>query len=143
MLRYLFCKTKKMPQLAFAFVITYPLLTCAVKVSTLMLYRRIFTMGVKSFRIGWWSNLIYVSCYTVAILVTILTLCKPIRNFWSLAPQLEACPHETEVPDIVFGVLNGLGDLFILSLPMPVVWRLQMRRSNKIAVCGMFLLGSL
>ena len=100
-------------------------------------------MGVKSFKVGWWFNSIYVSCYTVAIFVTILTLCKPISNYWSLAPQLEVCPNSTEVPDIIFGVLNGLGDLFILLLPIPVVWRLQMRRSNKMAVSGIFLLGSL
>lgn len=38
-------------------------------------------------------------------------------------------------------VLNIFTDIGILILPMPIVWRLQIQRSQKFAVSGVFLLG--
>ncbi|MCJ1233376.1 hypothetical protein MMC14_001332, partial [Varicellaria rhodocarpa] len=129
--------------LAFAFAINYSILISAIKVSTLILYRRIFIVAPKHFKIGWWFNLVYLFSYNIAILGGLLSICQPISALWKLSPQANACPHETEVADISFAVLNGLGDMFILSLPIPVVWNLQMPPRKKFAVFGIFLLGSL
>lgn len=38
---------------------------------------------------------------------------------------------------------NITSDLIILVMPMPIVWRLQMPRSKKYAVTGIFLMGGL
>ena len=135
---------RKIIQLAFAFAINYSILISAIKVSTLMIYRRLyFSVAPKHFRIGWWFNLVYLFSYNIAILGGLLSICQPISALWKLSPQANACPHETEVADISFAVLNGLGDMFILSLPIPVVWHLQMSTRKKFAVLGIFLLGSL
>ena len=132
-----------MLQFAFAFAINYSLLVNAIKISTLMLYRRIFTLKPGWFRIGWRLNLVYIFCYNIAILGGILNICKPIQSLWSINPPPGACPHKARVADMSFAALNGLGDLFILSLPIPRVWNLQMPPRKKIAICGIFLLGSL
>jgi hypothetical protein len=41
------------------------------------------------------------------------------------------------------GVLSFVGDLIILALPMPMVWKLQIDTRRKIALSAMFLLGGL
>lgn len=40
-------------------------------------------------------------------------------------------------------VLNLVTDISILVLPISVVWRLQIRKEQKVAISGIFLLGSL
>jgi hypothetical protein len=41
------------------------------------------------------------------------------------------------------GFLSFLGDLFILGMPLPMIWRLQMNRRSKIALTGIFMFGAL
>lgn len=48
------------------------MVTFAVKLWVLMLYRRVFTMNFKSFAIGWWLNLFYAFAYTVALIADVL-----------------------------------------------------------------------
>ena len=43
------------------------------------------------------------------------------------------------VQDILFLVL----DIYVVVLPLPMIWKLQITRPEKIAISGMFLLGSL
>lgn len=44
---------------------------------------------------------------------------------------------------LVIGIINLFGDICILSVPIQKVLKLQMGKTQKIAVCFMFLLGSL
>jgi hypothetical protein len=39
------------------------------------------------------------------------------------------------------GVLSFVGDLIILALPIPMVWKLQINARRKLALSAMFLLG--
>ena len=38
---------------------------------------------------------------------------------------------------------NTVLDVAVLVLPMPIIWRLQIPRKQKIVISGIFLLGSL
>lgn len=43
------------------------------------------------------------------------------------------------IQDIFFLLL----DLYVVVLPLPMIWKLQVTRAEKIALSGVFLLGSL
>ena len=45
--------------------------------------------------------------------------------------------------DMYIAVLNCLQDIVIVILPLPVLWGLQMARSKKVALSGMFGIGTL
>jgi len=40
-------------------------------------------------------------------------------------------------------ILNLVTDISILLLPISVIWRLQIRKEQKVAISGIFILGSL
>lgn len=44
---------------------------------------------------------------------------------------------------IVSSVMNILADVLILVMPLPAIWHMNVNRNNKIALSGVFLLGSL
>lgn len=50
-----------------------------------------------------------------------------------------------DVPTFFFanGIAAMLIDVFILCIPIPIIYKLQMPLSQKVAVAGIFLLGGL
>jgi len=107
-----------------------------------MLYRRLFTMNIKSFAIGWWFNLFYAFAYAISVIADSLTQCKHVPElWWDPATPAGDCRTVSAISLYFFAVLNGLSDILILSLPIPIVIKLQMPKNRKIATLGIFLLG--
>ena len=68
--------------------------------------------------------------------------CSPIAYSWNKAIVGGHCINVHVmwiVQDIFFLVL----DIYVVVLPMPMIWNLQITRPEKIAISGVFLLGSL
>lgn len=110
------------------------------KLGVLFMYHRLFeverkiTIAVKvlaSIVIAWW----------VAVEVTTLLQCRPIHIFWNYS-------LEGKCIDIVTffegsAIPNAIIDIAILLLPQQIIWKLRLSRGNRIALCGIFLLGAL
>ena len=111
--------------------------------SILMLYRRIFGVGNAYFRNGWWLNVFFAYGYTVALVEDTLTQCAKVEQLWDPNAPPEACRTSSPVSLYVFAGLNSFSDLWILSLPIPIIWGLQMPRRQKLVTCGLFLMGFL
>ena len=114
-----------------------------VKLSILLFYRRVFPLEHVSrpWRISWWILLIF---STVMIVETIpgIFSCRPIRFFWDRTIPGGKCI--AQVPFFrITSVINILDDIAILILPMFVLSKLQMGKSKKIGLVGLFLLGGL
>jgi len=112
------------------------------KTSVFLMYRRIFgpnrtMLYVIYIGIGI-SFLIY-----WAILPLDLYLCFPRPGeLWTDASLGEACGHE-EKYSIILGTWNSLVDIYLLVLPIPVVWNLKMSIGRKIGVLSLFMTGLL
>ena len=68
--------------------------------------------------------------------------CSPIAYTWDKAIVGGHCINVHVmwiVQDIFFLVL----DIYVVVLPLPMIWNLQITRPEKIAISGVFLLGSL
>ncbi|MCJ1233834.1 hypothetical protein MMC14_001792 [Varicellaria rhodocarpa] len=114
-------------------VITSEILYCIslapIKISILLLYHRIFPskrVYVASIIIG-----VIVICYSIAQAISLGLQCEPGRCF-STNPLFK-----------VTAILNIITDTAILSLPIPSLWRLQVSRTSKIQLFGIFALGGL
>ena len=126
-------------QLEVSSAITYAFLNSAFKVCVLMLYRRIFSLREKYFRIGWWLNIGFTLVIQVQGMVGILRQCgsHPVSSLWKTP---SSCPAQN-YHYMVWGFINALTDLLILLLPIYPIWTLQMPPKRKIAISGIFSLG--
>ena len=112
------------------------------KLSVIFLYRRIFAL--KIFRYVTTLAVAVVGAWLVSFLFVIIFQCTPITSQWD---SLEIMNQNNCVDQLPFYYANAITDLLtdvmILVLPLPMVARLQMPMKQKMAVTGMFLLGTL
>ena len=109
-----------------------------IKLSALMLYVRIFNID-RSFRAACWVLGILISCWRIILIVVPWTFCHPARK--TVDPFISGTCAESPKWFLATAFINAFLDLTILILPMPIAWRLNMKRERKISVSIAFLLG--
>ncbi|RDL40143.1 uncharacterized protein BP5553_00122 [Venustampulla echinocandica] len=116
-----------------------PALLC-IKLSILAFYMRLFPS--KRFGYFVWANVAYTIIWAVVSWVVNLTVCSPIAYYYDKTIKGGTCRNQ-----VISGTANGafslLGDVFILALPLPIIWGLQVNMRRRIALIGIFLLGTL
>ncbi|MCJ1459191.1 hypothetical protein MMC28_009568 [Mycoblastus sanguinarius] len=111
----------------------------AIKISILLFYRRLYP--VRSLHIT--SSIIgaIVVAWYIAIQVTAIVQCLPIRYYWQRTGQ-GYCIHLIRF-NIALASINLVTDVAVLILPIPAIWRLQLPKSKKIGLSAVFLAGLL
>lgn len=113
--------------------------TCT-KASIVLFYRRIFNL-----RYSLILCMFLVLGYWVTIIVTISVACRPLEYFWTQYTDPHAKGVCIDVAKFFFG--NGIAamliDTVILTIPIPIIMRLQMPGIQKLAVVGILMLGGL
>jgi hypothetical protein len=67
--------------------------------------------------------------------------CTPVSFFWNKQQPGHCIPNALILIGMTNGVLSFVGDLVILSLPIPMIWTLQINTRKKIALNAIFLIG--
>ncbi|KAJ6004137.1 hypothetical protein N7499_000205 [Penicillium canescens] len=122
----------------FAYLLIYLAELLLIKVSILMFYRRIFGMT--------WSILtcLFIS-YSWAIGSMIATICSsdPVSYFWTQGTNSSLGKYRFNFYNYLIGnaATNVVTDALILLIPIPIVWSLKMRTTQKVGVCSVLLLG--
>lgn len=122
-------------------LITYSTTITAVRISVLLLYRRIFrtkpfklaVSAVGALTVAWW---------TAAVLVEIFQ-CRPVRAAWDMKAKLTGYCINFQAYWYGIAASNLILDCVTLALPLFMVWRLQMTARQKLLLSGVFLLGGL
>ncbi|KAI0592816.1 hypothetical protein F4775DRAFT_599290 [Biscogniauxia sp. FL1348] len=113
------------------------------KVSVLLFFRRLFPVRafsiINNVLIG--ITLAWCIAYTVATAIR----CSPVSTF---TDRFETefnyfCVDEYQLFLLSYTASDLALDIIIFLLPVPMVWRLQMPWRQKLAVAGIFLLGSI
>lgn len=110
------------------------------KLSLFLLYLRIFSPSIRT------KYAIYIgvlSCFVVYAASTIFCgyQCIPRpRQTWLSALMKKSC-HDAKYTGYVVGVFNIASDFYLLILPLPSIWKLQMPLPKKIGICGVFIMG--
>ena len=123
----------------FATSLFYFPIMAMVKTSTLLLFGRIF-QAQKFHRILWAVGL-FISVYSIISVIIMIFPCRPLKGAWD--PTIKSECIDLSTPVIFMGSMNVLTDLLLLCLPLPQLWKLQMRRGTKIQLIGIFSIGSL
>ncbi|KAF2234031.1 hypothetical protein EV356DRAFT_502646 [Viridothelium virens] len=113
-------------------------LSAFTKLSCLLFYRRIFVpSGLMTGII--WSGVFFITViYTVLLTMSVLN-CQPIRKRWNPSVHGVCLPDGTLAYSS--GAFNVLSDIFVLLLPLPAVWRLNMSVSKRAKILAVFGLG--
>lgn len=116
----------------------YSVAITLIKVSALTLYARLFQINSR-FKISLWVLGIVIVAWGIVLVVLPWTFCHPLsHNVDPLGPG-----YCTSEPSWYLGsaFVNAFFDLVVLFLPMPIVWRLQLRLKRKILISSVLILG--
>ena len=116
-----------------------PALVC-IKTSILLFYMRLFPS--KTFKMFAWGNMAYTICWGISAFFVNLTVCTPIAFFYDKTIENGHCRNQA-ISGTANGALSLLGDVMILCLPIPMIWKLHVNLRRKIALIGVFMLGGL
>ena len=117
----------------------YPVTIGTIKISTLLLFARIFPS--RNFTRILWAVGLFISTYSTIMILLLIFQCKPIKGYWNSDPEAD-CISNAKV-FIAMASLNTITDFLVLSLPLPLLWKLQMPRGMKLQVMGIFSVGGL
>ncbi|KAJ6437914.1 hypothetical protein O9K51_09336 [Purpureocillium lavendulum] len=109
------------------------------KTSILLMYYRIF--HVTSFKRVAWIVGTFVWLWVVTITFLSIFICLPVQKLWY--PELSGRCINQFATWISNAVSTILTDLMILVMPLPQIWRLQLKRMEKVALTVAFGLGLL
>lgn len=113
-----------------------------VQLSLLAFYLRVFPEATSFVRRGSWLMIGLVLCFGLANIVVMIFQCKPIPYFWnSWTGEATGTCVDINLFSWIRASIEIIVDVAILSLPLPSVWKLQMRLQDKLQVLVMFALG--
>ena len=128
-------------QTLYTTLITYSTTIAAVRISLLLLYRRIFrtrpfklaVSAVGALTVAWW----------IAAVIVEIFQCRPVRAAWDMKARFTG--HCISFQAYWYGIAasNLILDCVTLAMPLFMVWRLQMSARQKLLLSGVFLLGGL
>ncbi|PWY94259.1 hypothetical protein BO94DRAFT_563712 [Aspergillus sclerotioniger CBS 115572] len=125
----------KIAELLYVFQIFYALGPTSVKLSLLFLYRRVFERSNFLHLVYAMMALIFV----FGIIVTFMAIfnCTPISAFWTRQGN---CFNFASFA-LGYAVVNIVTDLTIWFMPIPIIWKIQMPKQQKVALSLIFALG--
>ncbi|KAK9422143.1 putative Integral membrane protein [Seiridium unicorne] len=118
----------------------YGLIFPLEKTSILLLYLGLFRVH-RWLRVTVYVMMAYIWMWGISILLVAIFQCTPVASQW------DKTIDGTCINQLAFyrwlGIPNAIHDVSMLIVPAPAIWKLQMPRKQKIALTGVFLLGSI
>ncbi|PNP47022.1 hypothetical protein THARTR1_10527 [Trichoderma harzianum] len=128
---------------------TYTFSLMFIKFSILAFYWRIFSIQFID-KLLLWVLAGMVACWTVASILTSVFQCVPISALWQQFDPVHPTDPSTftcgvDIHKLFIGktVPHIITDILILLFPVPYIWGLHLRMSQKIATACVFMLGIL
>ena len=126
-------------KVSYWYELIYVMAIGANKYSILFFYRRLFPGKRLLVLLQTVGSIVFI--WQIAIESAFIWQCNPVRKAWDVT-----------VPGTCIKVIrlwlgnaipNIVTDFFIITIPLPLVWKLQVSLSQRIALCGVFLTGFL
>ncbi|KAL9004532.1 MAG: hypothetical protein Q9188_002658 [Gyalolechia gomerana] len=108
------------------------------RLSLLVFYHRIFP--VKRFKIVASITGCIIICWWISFILAIIFSCYPVESYWNKA-IVGHCVNEHTLSWGITGTELAT-NIIMLILPIPWLWKLRLAWSKKLALTGMFALGT-
>lgn len=113
--------------------------TMVVKSSALLFYGRVFGKLNRRFTIALYCTHAFIVVFFSYLTLSLIFNCTPTQRFWNRAlPGHCLNEYAWYLANVIVDVLI---DLWVLVLPVPMIWRLQMSYTKRVLVVGAFLCG--
>lgn len=106
-----------------------------VKVSILLLYLRLFARN-RITKYSTYACLVFVGAYSLACELSVGFGCRPLRK--RFAKEIPGSCIDFQRLILVQNCLNIVSDAFMVLIPIPAAWALQLPRRQKIGVIAIF-----
>ncbi|KAG9237454.1 hypothetical protein BJ875DRAFT_152680 [Amylocarpus encephaloides] len=116
----------------------YIILAATIKLACLFFYRTIFKTSRKTILFVNGGIVGVAAIYTVMLCLQVFQ-CKPIPRTWD--KRLDGTCRSGKITAYSSGVVNAVTDIYVLTVPIPAVWALPLRKWKKIRVISVFCLG--
>lgn len=120
----------------------YPMLIFIVKISILLLYRRIFAPSRRT-KIFIGVLLVFLFLFYLSNMMVKIFLCTPRKLIWDKDPKIKGRCINPHALYLVTAIINVLSDFYILLLPLPAIWHLQIPLARRIGLMFAFSAGLL
>ena len=121
--------------------VLYTPASTTIKLSILLLYRRLFPN--RSLKITSICVAPFLLVFALAQMLSVIIQCSPPAALWDPASYPNAQCDKYAPALLLFAIVNALTDVFILSLPLPILWHLQVSAHQRWRLISVFLLGGL
>ncbi|EPE34850.1 hypothetical protein GLAREA_10545 [Glarea lozoyensis ATCC 20868] len=113
----------------------YIVLCATIRTAALLHYERIFHPYERLRRILYTAMILVNGLYLILLIVSVVK-CRPVSRSWDVSVKGERLPMSA----IAYSSagLNVLSSLFVLGVPMPVLWGLQMKIRKKIMIMSVY-----
>ncbi|KAE8166586.1 hypothetical protein BDV40DRAFT_296373 [Aspergillus tamarii] len=126
-------------KLLYVFEIIYVINLLTIKLSILMMYRRIFTNISRLFRVGAMICGAVVTLWATAFVPTAIFQCTPVAKAWDI--DIPGHCINLQLGFYCVALPNILTDIAILSLPIRSCWQLHKSVLYRLSLIGVFMLG--
>lgn len=118
----------------------YLILTACVKLTFLFFYRRVFStrMKAKYFIDG---AIVFITVLNIALTVATILSCIPVSREWDTTVPGH-CINPVILP-YFSGISSSATDIYVLILPITLLWGLNMNWKRKMRLAAVFGLGVL
>lgn len=123
----------------FSAQLLYALTQVITKISILVLFYRIFPQ--RWFRNVTLVGLVWMVIHGIVFILLIIFRCWPVKLAWD--NHVEGKCKDSTLFTYIGAGFSIFEDLFILALPIPVLLQLNLPMGRKLAIAGMFSIGSL
>ena len=114
-----------------------------IKLSLFVLYLEIFGL-IKWLRYGAYTGIVITGLFYFVLIIPYVVLCGPEGGRSQLS-YLEGSSSQrcaqSRAEVLTLGIVNVVSDLYLLALPLPALWSLQMPIRKKLGVAAMILTG--
>ena len=113
------------------------------KLSVLCLYLRVFGV-LKQTRILTYIAIAINFALCLFNIIAYSIVCVPAPGHsWELADATKRCEVTGDLLGVITAAISIFNDFFIITIPIPAVWSLQLATKKKIGVTAIFLTGLL
>ncbi|KAI1068509.1 hypothetical protein LB507_004368 [Fusarium sp. FIESC RH6] len=128
-------------KILFGYTFLYSASCAIIKISILLFYGRIFPTAEPFFRISTMFGYFLSISYPIVVWVTMGNVCRPIEHFWTQFRGTEGICININKFFLALGIVNMVNDFYILLIPIPQIFQLQMSMRKRLGITGIMMLG--
>lgn len=114
-----------------------------IKMAVVLFYRSVFVVNANVFNIVTWAAIAISGAWTVAFICLMALLCgSHPASFWGSFEDLTSYCLDGNTVLLCLASTDLATDLLVFLLPFPVIWRLHMRRDQKVKLTALLVVAA-